>query len=64
MRKVVRENEGLAHAFDGEQPAQRIGSPFREKYFCGDTGTEGSDEIKNIVLGEKCQKKEDESGKG
>lgn len=32
--------------------------PVCEKDFCGDTGTEGSDKIKNIVLSEKRQEKD------
>jgi len=32
--------------------------PVRKKYFCGNTGTEGSDKIENIVLSEKRQEKE------
>jgi len=56
--KVVREDERLAHTLDGEQPVSGIVVPVCEKYFCGDTGTEGGDEIKNIVLSEKRQEKD------
>ena len=50
MREAVREDERLAHALEGEEPVEGIALPFCEKDFCGDTGTEGSDKMKNIVL--------------
>ena len=50
MWKALQEDERLAHALEGEDPVEGIVLPVCEKDFCGDTGTEGGDQMENIVL--------------
>jgi len=56
--EAVREDERLAHTLEGEEPGLGIVLPGCEEYFCGDTGTEGSDELKDIVLPRRVRKEE------
>lgn len=58
--KVVREDERLAHTLDGKQAILGIVLSVCEKDFCGDTRTEESDEIKNIVLERSVREKVEE----
>lgn len=57
MRKVVGENEGLAHAFDGKQSILGIVLSICKEDFSGDPGAEGSDEMEDIVLSRKVRTK-------
>lgn len=56
MCEAVREDERLAHALESEDPVEGIVLPAREEDFCGDTGTEGSDEVEDIVLPRRIRK--------
>jgi hypothetical protein len=58
--KIVREDEGLAHALDSEQAILGIVLSVCKKDFCCDTGTDGSDKMKNVVLGGSVRRKEKE----
>lgn len=50
MCEVVREDEGLGHALDDEQPVFWIVLSVGEKDLGSDAGTDGSDEVENVVL--------------
>lgn len=60
MCKVVREDERFAHALDDEQPVSGIVLSVCEKDFSCDAGTDGSDQMKNVVLARSVRKKEKE----
>lgn len=63
MREAVGEDERLAHALEGEEPVGGIGLPACEKDLCGDTGAEGSEQMKNIAL-PRSVRKEEKAGEG
>lgn len=64
MGKVVGEDEGLAHTLDGEQPVFGIIFSVCEEDFSCDTGTDGSDEMKEVVLARRVRRKEKKTEKG